>query len=92
MIVHYRSRLARALLPKRYVAITISHHVLTPEASLDPRVLRHEAAHVAQYRRYGLVGFLTRYAWWHLRYGYRDNPLEIEARHAENDIAPAIEV
>lgn len=47
-------------------------------------LLRHElAGHWAQYRRMGLLGFYLRYLWYTLRYGYRDNPMEVEAREAE---------
>lgn len=87
VILHYRSRLARWLLPKRYVAITLGKHVLTREPELDARVLRHESKHIEQWRRYGLLGFLARYLWYHLRYGYAGNPLEIEARLAESEAA-----
>jgi len=83
VILHYRSRIARLFLPKRYLAITLSDHVLTREASLDERTLRHEQAHVEQWRRFGLLGFLVRYLWSHFRYGYEGNPFEIEARRAE---------
>jgi len=85
--VHYRSLLARLFLPKRYVAITLSNHVLTRETSLDGRILRHESAHVEQWRRYGLVGFLARYLWYHFKYGYARNPFEIAARKAEKSLA-----
>lgn len=46
--------------------------------------MNHELAHVAQYRKYGLLNFLLRYGWYSLRYGYKNNPLEIEARAAEH--------
>lgn len=46
--------------------------------------MNHELAHVAQYQRYGLLNFLVRYGWYCLRYGYYNNPLEIEARAAEH--------
>ena len=83
LTVHYRSLLARMLLPKRYVAITLSSHVLTRATSLDECILRHERVHMEQWRRYGLLGFLTRYLWYHFKYGYAGNPFEIEAREAE---------
>lgn len=85
MKVHYRSRLARVFLPRRYLAITLGSHVLTREGALDDRVLRHERAHVEQWRRHGFLGFLLRYLWYHFRHGYRANPFEIEARRAERD-------
>lgn len=86
VIVHYRSRLARWFLPKRYVAITLASHVLTREAKLDERVLRHESVHVEQWRQYGRFGFLVRYLWYHFNYGYTGNPFEIEAREAEETV------
>lgn len=67
---------------------TIFLHGANRQAYLsDERWLRHEAAHLLQYRRYGMAGFLLRYLWYSLRYGYRNNPLEQEARRAETDTA-----
>ena len=43
---------------------------------------RHEAKHREQYRRYGWLGFMTRYLWWSLTCGYDGNPLELEADEA----------
>jgi hypothetical protein len=45
--------------------------------------IKHELKHVEQYRRYGYLGFLARYLWFSYKYGYYNNPLEIEARAAE---------
>ncbi|HSF17014.1 MAG TPA: hypothetical protein VLK65_15800 [Vicinamibacteria bacterium] len=83
MKVHYGSWMARWFLPRRYLAITLASHVLTREITLDERTLRHEKAHVEQWKRLGLTGFLVRYLWYHFRYGYSQNPLEVEARRAE---------
>ena len=47
------------------------------------RLRRHEMAHWAQYQRMGAVMFYVRYVWLSLRHGYRNNPMEIEARAAE---------
>lgn len=90
LTVHYRSLLARMLLPKRYVAITLSRHVLTRETSLDERTLRHEWVHMEQWRRYGLFGFLGRYLWYHFKVGYEANPFEIEAREAERSLPGSV--
>lgn len=46
---------------------------------------QHEMVHVAQYQRYGFMPFLFRYFWYTLRFGYKNNPLEIEARAAEKN-------
>jgi hypothetical protein len=48
------------------------------------RVLRHELVHVAQYQRLGgIEPFMRRYLTECLVHGYRDAPLEIEARENE---------
>lgn len=47
----------------------------------------HELAHVAQYRRYGKAGFLCRYLFESVRYGYQRNRFEEEARKNENNEA-----
>jgi hypothetical protein len=48
------------------------------------RVLRHELVHVAQYQRLGgIEPFMRRYLTECLIHGYRDAPLEIEARERE---------
>jgi hypothetical protein len=86
--VHYRSRLARVFLPKRYIAVTLGSHVLTTRGHLDERTLRHEQAHIEQWRRYGVVRFLLLYLWSHVRFGYWRNPFEVEARRAENPTRP----
>lgn len=79
MKVHYRSRLARLLLPKRFIAITLGGTVLTPLASLSAATLRHEQVHVEQWKRHG-VWFVFLYVWYHAKYGYERNPFEVEAR------------
>lgn len=47
------------------------------------RLVRHERAHWAQWQRMGTFGFYATYLWGLLRHGYRNHPLEIEARAAE---------
>lgn len=47
--------------------------------------LRHEVMHVLQYQREGLVRFWLKYLWYSIRFGYRQNPFEIEARNAQTD-------
>ncbi|MEX1182270.1 MAG: DUF4157 domain-containing protein [Gemmatimonadota bacterium] len=64
-------------------AVTLGRTIVVhPKARLTERLLRHEVAHVEQWRRSPLL-FPLQYAMQHLRYGYRDNPFEIEARAAE---------
>jgi hypothetical protein len=79
-------RLARLGAPAAAVAIgrTIVVH---PATALTDRLLRHELAHVRQWREHGAV-FPVLYVWNHFRYGYRDNPFEVEARQAEDGSSP----
>lgn len=46
----------------------------------DDALQRHEFVHVIQACRYGVTGFWWRYWWGLARHGYRNHPLEIEAR------------
>ncbi len=49
----------------------------------ERRLIAHEVKHLEQIQRDGIVAFSVKYLWWLIRYGYRDNPYEIEARAAE---------
>jgi len=44
---------------------------------------KHEDAHKAQAQRMGLVKYYTMYLYYSLKYGYHNNPMEVEARQAE---------
>jgi len=89
--VHYRSRLARVALPRKYIAVTLWDHVFTRLDELEESILRHEEVHVRQWKRHGLLRFAALYVWYHLRYGYWRNPFEVEARSEEmpGDTVPA---
>ena len=56
------------------------HHFLENSAWV-----RHEVCHVQQWKRDGIFLFFFQYIWYSLRYGYRNNPYEIEAREAEKN-------
>lgn len=49
----------------------------------DERLIRHEQVHWQQAQKLGVVRFYVQYLWFNLRYGYHNNPMEIEARAAE---------
>jgi hypothetical protein len=51
----------------------------------DENWLKHELMHVFQYEREGFIRFLFKYVWLSIRYGYKRNPLELEAELAVND-------
>lgn len=53
---------------------------ILPERLRDLALIAHERVHEAQMARMGVVRFYAVYTWQVLRYGYRDAPLEREAR------------
>ena len=59
---------------------------ILPERLDDPALLRHEQCHWRQAERMGVARWGVTYIWYTLRYGYRDNPLEREARAASLDL------
>ena len=64
-------------------AVTLGDTIIVhPDVPLTGRLLRHELEHVRQWRRNPL-SFPARYLINHVRYGYHDNPYEVEARAAE---------
>ena len=46
-------------------------------------LIRHERKHLEQMQRDGKLVYLIKYIYWLLRYGYKMNPYEVEARAAE---------
>lgn len=50
----------------------------------NDRWVRHELAHIEQFRRYGLIRFIFLYLWESVRHGYYNNRFEKEAREAEH--------
>lgn len=50
----------------------------------NDHLLRHETKHLEQIERDGRLLFSIRYLYWLARYGYWNNPYEVEARAAEN--------
>jgi hypothetical protein len=87
-VVPWMRRPGRVLLPN-WLAITIGRDIFTWR-ELSRAELRHELAHVAQWRQYGLrfavrylaasiSSLLTGGGW------YRGNRYEVEARRAESD-------
>ena len=54
------------------------------EEQTNERLIRHEREHARQVEELGVVRFYATYLWQVVRYGYRNAPLEIKAREAEN--------
>lgn len=68
-------------------AVTLGRAILLhPNAVVTDGLIRHELAHIRQWRERPLT-FPLRYVWQHVRHGYRDNPYEREARRAEVAVA-----
>lgn len=87
------ARLAAAWLRTPKVAMVWGNRILLWGCSQEAFLknipwVRHELKHVEQYQRLGMIGFLVRYIAYSIRHGYTDNPLEIEARQAENSPNP----
>ena len=78
----------RPLLPKRFVAITLSKTLIyyrTSEHLENQKLRAHETCHAKQYARMGWFKFIITYLYYTCRYGYKANPLEIEARKYAGD-------
>ena len=59
---------------------------ILPAAMHSQRLIRHEQAHWRQWQRMGTVRYYATYLWQVVRYGYRNAPMELEARNAENGV------
>lgn len=57
---------------------------ILPDRLQDERLRRHELEHARQISEHGVIGFYARYLWFTLRYSYQFNPLEVQARKAED--------
>jgi hypothetical protein len=79
MIVNYESLIGKFVHLFNKYAITFGHHVYTAHKFLTETELKHEYCHVLQYEKYGFFGFLMKYMWYQMKYGYDKNPLEVEA-------------
>jgi hypothetical protein len=78
-------RLAGALSGMRgpAAAVTIGDTIIIhPSVHITERLVRHELAHVRQWQANRWT-FAFRYTLNHFKYGYHDNPFEVEARAAE---------
>ena len=59
---------------------------ILPAAMHSQRLTRHEQAHWQPWQRMGTVRYYATYLWQIVRYGYRNAPMEVEARNAENGV------
>jgi len=71
----------------KFDAITVSKNTawyLTFNALENKGLKNHEEVHMEQYERYTWLGFIVLYLLYTIRYGYYNNPLEVEAREKSN--------
>ena len=43
-------------------------------------LIKHEMVHIEQIKREGRIKFFFKYTYYWIRYGYKNNPYEVEAR------------
>lgn len=49
--------------------------------NLIPATLyKHEQTHIQQVKKYGRIKFIFKYLYYNIKYGYYNNPFEVEAR------------
>ena len=53
---------------------------ILPEHMYSDRLIAHEQGHWQQWQRMGTVKYYATYLWQVIRYGYRNAPMEREAR------------
>jgi hypothetical protein len=58
---------------------------LDPDHMDDEKLIRHEKKHIEQIQEQGRLKFAVKYTYYTMRYGYQNNPYEIEAREAEKE-------
>ncbi len=68
------------LMPNKPLAITLYPFILFRDKSAQKLLMDHEMRHIRQIRKKGVVVFYVKYLYFNIRYGYENNPLEIEAR------------
>jgi hypothetical protein len=68
-----------------YKAITLPPFgiFITWDRFNSPSLRRHEMVHWKQAQEFGIVMFYAKYLFFQVRYGYWNNPMEVEARKAE---------
>jgi hypothetical protein len=87
ILAHLAAKKLRADKVAMVIGNTVCLHNTTKEEFLrNTRWVKHEMAHVEQYRRHGIFKFLLLYSWYSIKYGYTNNPFEIEAREKEKSL------
>ena len=59
--------------------------VALDSTSISDSLYKHESCHIMQVKRDGRLKFICKYLYYNIKYGYYNNPYEIEARQASNN-------
>ena len=51
---------------------------------ISDQMFAHEITHIKQVKKEGRLKFVIKYLWYNIRYGYDNNPYEIDARNASS--------
>jgi hypothetical protein len=57
---------------------------LRPDQINNKQLIKHEQCHAMQMQRDGKLWMVTKYTYYLVKYGYKNNPYEIEAREVEH--------
>jgi len=69
----------------RFQGWTSYWNVIYLDPEMDtPALRRHEMCHIKQMEEEGKIVFTVKYIYWTMKYGYQNNPYEVEARQKEN--------
>ncbi len=87
----WMAKIAARKLKEKKVAMVLGktihlHNTSKSEFLLNKRWLRHEIAHVKQYKKFGIMQFLFMYLMESFNNGYDNNRFEVEARIKERDL------
>jgi len=72
-----------------WYGITLWPYILfaQPSDKVSKRLREHELAHWEQVERDGFFTFYVKYLWYQFKYGYINNPYEVEAREKARERA-----
>lgn len=87
----WMAKIAARKLKEKKVAMVLGktihlHNTSKSEFLLNKRWLRHEIAHVKQFKKFGVMQFLFMYLMESFNNGYDNNRFEVEARIKERDL------
>jgi len=61
-------------------------YYIDAKSFMNGRLRKHEEMHIRQMRRDGVILYMIKYNWFWMTVGYKNNPYEIEARKAEDEV------